>query len=133
MYVKWRQPFIDQWTLPFGKVHNDDESLTVAANREMTEKVGELPIALRHAGDCYIRTVHEGTPMTTMLAHVFHGEVQDTELADHLQWIKLKNWRHTTRRLPLKKSWRGRYFAIRSLLKNSFTNGAKPLPGEYIR
>lgn len=90
MYQKWRQPFIDQWTLPFGKVHNDDESLTVAANREMTEKVGELPIALRHAGDCYIRTVHEGTPMTTMLAHVFHGEVQDTELADHLQWIKLR-------------------------------------------
>lgn len=90
MYKKWRQPFIDHWTVPFGKIHNEDQSIAAAAQRELREKVGDVTVHLRHAGDCYIRTAQEGEVVTAMLAHVFHATVdEEFALADHLQWVKL--------------------------------------------
>jgi 8-oxo-dGTP pyrophosphatase MutT (NUDIX family) len=91
MYQKWRQPFIERWTLPFGKVHNDDESISIAAQREVNEKVGAIDVTLRHAGDAYIRVHDSNATIITMLAHVFHGEVADFTPANHLQWIKLRD------------------------------------------
>ena len=90
MYRKLRQPFIDRWTLPFGKIHSEDTSIIAAAQREIAEKVGEVPVTLRHAGDCYIRTQHDGTTVTSMLAHVFHGVVGDAVLPSHLEWVSLR-------------------------------------------
>lgn len=90
MYRKLRQPFIDRWTLPFGKIHSEDTSIIAAAQREMAEKVGKIPVTLRHAGDCYIRTQHDGTTVTSMLAHVFHGVVGDAVLPSHLEWVSLR-------------------------------------------
>jgi ADP-ribose pyrophosphatase YjhB (NUDIX family) len=90
MYQKLRQPFIDRWTLPFGKIHNDDESISTAAQREVQEKVGEVNVTLRHAGDCYIRTMHDGAVATAMLAHVFYGQINEFTLPKHLQWVSLR-------------------------------------------
>ena len=93
MYRKLRQPFIEKWTIPNGKIHNDDATVMDAARREITEKVGDLSISLHHAGDCYIRTFYENEVATTMLAHVFRGEVDDTsgiQLAGHQEWVKLR-------------------------------------------
>lgn len=91
MYKKLRQPFIDLWTLPNGKVHNDDESIAAAAGREVDEKIGGLAIDLRHAGDCYIRFTEGGSVTTSMLVHVFYGQTQDAEIAEHLHWVKLRD------------------------------------------
>ena len=35
-----KQPYIDSWTLPYGKLHIDDESVEEAAQREAFEKLG---------------------------------------------------------------------------------------------
>lgn len=89
MYQKTRQPFIDQWTLPFGKVYNNDASITQAAKRETKDKIGDVEIALHHAGDCYVRVRHDDEIKISTLIHVFYGTT-DLELAgEHLKWVKL--------------------------------------------
>ncbi len=35
-----KQPFINAWTLPYGKLHIDDQSILAAAVREAYEKLG---------------------------------------------------------------------------------------------
>lgn len=62
-----KQPYIDMWTLPNGKLHIDDESLTASAQREATEKLGVHDQEMTHAGDCYIRVHHGETIMTVTL------------------------------------------------------------------
>lgn len=90
MYRKLRQPFIDLWTLPHGKVHNDDISIAQAARREVNEKMNSLDVELTHAGDCYIRFTDEGEVTTSLLVHVFYGQVGNPVIADHLHWVKLR-------------------------------------------
>lgn len=94
LYKKWRQPFIDKWTVPFGKIHNDDQSIAAAAERELHEKVGDITTKLRHAGDCYIRTTQKADVVTSMLAHVFYGTADNFALAEHLHWVKLRDLGH---------------------------------------
>ncbi len=91
MYKKRRQPFIEKWTIPNGKVHNDDVSIAEAAEREVREKIVEdMRVDLRHVGDCYIRTMYQGTVATTMLAHVYWGTVERPAIPGHLHWVKLR-------------------------------------------
>lgn len=90
MYKKKRQPFIGRWTLPNGKVHNDDREVSMAAQREVDEKIGNLKVDLAHAGDCYIRVVDNEEPIITMLVHVFYAQVDDFAFEPHLKWIKLR-------------------------------------------
>lgn len=88
MYPKLRQPFIERWTVPFGKVHNDDESILESAKREAREKVFTDDIALSHAGDCYIRVKYQDEVTISSLAHIFYGRTENWSLADdHLKWI----------------------------------------------
>ena len=87
MYRKQRQPFIDRWTVPFGKVHNTDASIAAAAYREMQEKVGNVELAVQHVGDCYIRVMHENEVFISTLVHVFYGQVDEVPVAEHLRWI----------------------------------------------
>lgn len=66
-----KQPYIDTWTLPNGKLSIDDESLHKAAVSELQMKLGLRFPSLRHAGDCYIRVVREEAPITVTFAHIF--------------------------------------------------------------
>ena len=50
-----KQPYIDTWTLPYGKLHVEDKSVMRAAQREAFEKLGLENPDMEHAGDCYIR------------------------------------------------------------------------------
>lgn len=74
-----KQPFIDLWTLPHGKIHIEDNSVELAAVREMHEKLGLKSIKLKHAGDCYIRIHSEGVDVASTLAHVFMGVSDEIE------------------------------------------------------
>lgn len=85
-----KQPYIDTWTLPYGKTHIDDSSLAVAAQREAREKLDiDVELALlRHAGDAYIRVRNEGEVVSTTLAHIFRFEKDDIAPSDVLQWVR---------------------------------------------
>ena len=83
-----KQPYIDMWTLPNGKLHIDDPSLMAAAQREAHEKLGLEKQVLTHAGDCYVRVRHGDMLMTVTLVHVFRAYRDDIETNDNLVWVQ---------------------------------------------
>jgi ADP-ribose pyrophosphatase YjhB (NUDIX family) len=89
MYKKWRQPFIDLWTVPHGKVHNDDISVEASARREMSDKVHNVPITdLRHVGDSYIHVLYDEQVAISTLVHIFYGTTNAAALPEHMQWVQ---------------------------------------------
>lgn len=83
-----KQPYIDSWTLPYGKLHVDDQTIQAAAQREAVEKLGTADTSPTHAGDCYIRVYDNAELLTTTLVHVFRFDHDNIELNDNLQWIQ---------------------------------------------
>lgn len=83
-----KQPYINTWTLPYGKLHMDDASIIEAARRESVEKLGYEPRSLRHVGDCYIRVAEEGELLTVTLAHIVRFETDAIAVSDDLQWVE---------------------------------------------
>ncbi len=83
-----KQPFIDTWTLPYGKLHIDDESVHAAAQREVLEKLGIENQEVEHAGDCYIRVRVAGELLSTTLAHIFRFYKDDIQTNDDLIWAR---------------------------------------------
>lgn len=69
-----KQPYIDTWTLPNGKLSIDDESLHDAAVGEINAKLGIRHPHMRQAGDCYIRVMRGDAPITVTFAHIFAFE-----------------------------------------------------------
>lgn len=108
-----KQPYINTWTLPYGKLHIDDFSVIEAARRESQEKLEFDPHKLRHVGDCYITvmngqrimpladrqgemredaTIHinsQSVPAieTRTLAHIVRFETDAIMATDDLQWV----------------------------------------------
>ena len=66
-----KQPYINAWTLPYGKLHINDPSVMIAAKREAKEKLGLDNQDMRHVGDCYIRVKGNEEILSTTLAHIF--------------------------------------------------------------
>lgn len=83
-----KQPYIDTWTLPYGKLHIDDRSIQAAAQREAAEKLDTVDIALQHAGECYIRVWVDKAILSTTLAHVFYGATDDITPHERLIWAR---------------------------------------------
>lgn len=91
-----KQPYINEWTLPYGKLHIEDGSLDEAAKREAKEKLGVEDQAMSHAGDCYIRVRTDGQILSTTLAHVFKFNRDDIKTGEDIVWArphKLANYR----------------------------------------
>ncbi len=72
-----KQPFINTWTLPSGKLHLDDERIAVAAERELFEKTNLTVNNLDHIGDCYLSVRSNETMISSVLAHVFAKTVEN--------------------------------------------------------
>lgn len=84
-----KQPYINTWTLPYGKIHIDDQSVVAAAGREAHEKLAFTPDRpIRHVGDCYIRVVTDGQVLSTTLAHICRFETDDIAETDDIKWIE---------------------------------------------
>lgn len=83
-----KQPYINTWTLPSGKLHIDDESVVAAARREASEKLAYDPHKLRHVGDCYIRVHDEASVESATLAHIVRFETDAILATDTLQWVE---------------------------------------------
>lgn len=83
-----KQPYIDSWTLPYGKFHLDDTSVMAAGKREARDKLGLEVEQLRHVGDCYIRVTQSGELQTMTLVHVLRLEIDEFAETDRLKWVK---------------------------------------------
>lgn len=83
-----KQPYIETWTLPYGKLHIEDSSVEVAAKREAFEKLGLKQQVVEHAGDCYIRVTANGELLSTTLAHVFRFYKDDIAIGEDIVWAR---------------------------------------------
>lgn len=83
-----KQPYIDSWTLPYGKLHIDDLTLQAAAKREALEKLGVNDAQPIHAGDCYIRVFDDGEILTSTLAHIFRYDTDIITPSETLRWVR---------------------------------------------
>ncbi|QQS21944.1 NUDIX domain-containing protein [Candidatus Saccharibacteria bacterium] len=83
-----KQPYINTWTLPYGKLHIDDVSVLAAARREANEKLSFDPHKLSHVGDCYIRVMQNDEVESTTLVHVVRFETDAVLATDSLQWVE---------------------------------------------
>lgn len=81
-----KQPYIDTWTLPYGKTHIDDLSVIDGAKREWREKLGLQPDNITHAGDCYIRVHNKGQVVSSTLAHVFFTINDGIKSNENMKW-----------------------------------------------
>ena len=83
-----KQPYIDTWTLPYGKLHIDDESTASAAAREVYEKLGVENAPVTYAGDCYIRVHVGGEILSTTLVHVYRFVSDAIAETDSIHWAR---------------------------------------------
>lgn len=86
MTQRVKQPFIERWTLPHGKIHLDDERISQSASRELNEKTGLLIKNLDHIGDCYMRVRADDMLISSIFAHVFTKTINVNLPRDDLIW-----------------------------------------------
>ncbi len=91
LYHRARQPWTDQWTLPYGKLHIEDSSLEAGAKREAYEKLGLKNHPVTHAGDCYIRIKDGDETVMTTLAHIFRADADDIVVDERQKWVKVRD------------------------------------------
>jgi ADP-ribose pyrophosphatase YjhB (NUDIX family) len=83
-----KQPFINTWTLPYGKLHIDDASIEAAAQREAKEKLAVVDQPLTHAGICYIRVSSGEDILSTTTAHICTFNRDDIATSDTVVWAR---------------------------------------------
>jgi ADP-ribose pyrophosphatase YjhB (NUDIX family) len=88
LQIRNKQPFINTWTLPYGKLHIDDMTTAHAAQREAKEKLELVGQDIRHAGDAYIRVYNSDELLSTTMAHIFRFESDDIVINDGTMWVQ---------------------------------------------
>lgn len=88
LWKRDKQPYIDAWTLPHGKVHLDDASIGAAAAREASEKIGMKNAPVRHVGDCYVRVKTGGELLSATLMHISRFESDTIQNTGRLEWAR---------------------------------------------
>lgn len=83
-----KQPYIDTWTLPYGRVHMNDKSIIRAAQRVAFEKLGLENPDMEHAGECYVRVWTNRELLTSTLVHVFRMYQDEVIEGEHLLWVQ---------------------------------------------
>ena len=83
-----KQPYINSWTLPYGKVHSEDTSILIGGRREALEKLGLNNQTMRHVGDAYIRVHSDETVLSSTVAHIFRFESDEVVEADSIMWVE---------------------------------------------
>lgn len=91
LWNKFKQPFIDKWSLPNGKVHFDDESIDAAARRDSSYFTNSEPQDLRHVGIVAYRVFIAGELITYTEAHVFTATFSDEVVfLDRMHWVAIE-------------------------------------------
>lgn len=71
---KGRQPFVNSYHLPAGKIH-EKESLNEAAKRELFEKTGINDVELNFAASVHARIYKEGELVSDFVGFIFNGNL----------------------------------------------------------
>ncbi|MBS7346672.1 MAG: NUDIX hydrolase [Candidatus Sacchiramonaceae bacterium] len=74
-----KQPMIEMWGFPSGKIHNLDDRIVDAARRELHEKTGVNLRILDHVGDYYARIVAKNEVISNTFSHVFLSHISIPE------------------------------------------------------
>ena len=82
------QPYINAWSLPYGKVLIKDETLLQAAKREANAKLSLDDQTVTHSGDCYIRVRSNGEIISTTLVHLFKFNRDDIQTGQTIRWVR---------------------------------------------
>lgn len=88
LHYRKKQPYIGTWTLPYGKLHIDDETTADAAKREAFEKLGVVNAPVVHVGDCYVRVAVESELLSTTLAHIFTFNSDMIRESEDIRWAR---------------------------------------------
>lgn len=88
LQLRNKQPYINHWTLPYGKLHIDDTSTSAAAIRIANEKLSVDIGDVKHIGNAYIRVVDEGEVLNSTLVHVFRFNSDYIKSSDSTIWAK---------------------------------------------
>lgn len=92
MWRKYKQPFIGKWSLPGGKMHWEDESLSTAMQRELGYILGESPSDMKHIGIVEYKAFINNQLTSHTIAHIFQGVVDYKNIInDRLHWLKVEN------------------------------------------
>lgn len=75
LWPKYKQPFIDKWSLPSGKMHYDDESVEAAVLREIAYLSPEPPRHVRHRGVVEYKVFIDRELVTHTVAHLFSADM----------------------------------------------------------
>lgn len=84
--LMYKQPFIDSYTLPTGKIHETDASVAEAAVREIQEKLG-IDITPIYTGQYYVRIAQNGDRITTVMNHVFRARISADTSVNKGEWV----------------------------------------------
>lgn len=91
LWPKYKQPFIDKWSLPSGKVHFDDVSLEEAMKREIGYFSNQPAKDLEPAGVVEYRAFIEDNLVTHTIAHVFKGTINPSAVTNlRTKWVSLE-------------------------------------------
>lgn len=71
VWPKYKQPFINTWSLPSGKMHYDDETLELAARREISYFTNEITYEIVERGVIEVTVYIEGEMVTHAIEHLF--------------------------------------------------------------
>jgi ADP-ribose pyrophosphatase YjhB (NUDIX family) len=89
VHKRTKQPYIDTWTLPYGKVHVSDASVLSSAAREVSDKLGiQANSTVRHVGDAYIRVFNCDSAISSTIAHICRMETDKLYEAEDLKWVR---------------------------------------------
>lgn len=66
-----KQPYINYYGLPLGKIHSEDGSIVNSARRELLEKTGVKYKDLSHIGDMYLKIFKDNILISDLLVHSF--------------------------------------------------------------
>lgn len=88
LWRKKKQPFINKWSIPNGKIHMTDVSVQAAAERETMEKIGVAPERVVHRAACSVRSVVTGELVSYVYAHIFEVSFETMpDLHKDLVWF----------------------------------------------
>lgn len=90
LWPKYKQPFINNWSLPSGKVHYEDASLRQAAMRELAYFTNKSNIELEHRGVIEFTARMGQDVVSHTLGHLFRADLAPGDITnDRTKWYDL--------------------------------------------
>ena len=88
LWKKFKQPYIDTWTWPGGKMHYEDLTVKDAAIRDILFYSSRIPADLRHVGLFGYRVFINNELISYSFVHVFTGTLMSRDfILDRPQWV----------------------------------------------